>query len=269
MKVATPSAPDAAAGSSFIGRHQFLIYRLFSLAGLMPVGAYLVLHLSTNASVIAGPGVFQEQVDRIHSLGPLLPFVEWTFIFIPILFHGIVGTMIAMGSLPNMSQYQYGSNIRYTFQRVTGMIVAAFILFHIWHLHHLGSALRGGNFDPEHATSSAALAIGTLPMQIIYAVGTLCAVYHLSNGLWTFGITWGIWTSEGAQRRAGYVCTAFGIGLAVIGMTALYGMSTADVAEAEAYEDVKIAEKERVELEVEQRLAEVEDEPADPPESEN
>src|SRR5262245_47277872 len=102
----------------------------------MPVGAYLAVHLATNASVLGGPQTFQEQVDRIHSLGPLLPFVEWTFIFIPILFHGFVGFWIASGAMPNVGHYQYGSNIRYTLQRATGMLVAAFILFHVWQLHH-------------------------------------------------------------------------------------------------------------------------------------
>ena len=64
-----------AGGTSFLERHQFLIYRLFSLAGLVPVGAFLVVHLLTNASVLAGPEVFQSRVDLIHSLGPLLPVV--------------------------------------------------------------------------------------------------------------------------------------------------------------------------------------------------
>ena len=45
--------------SSFFGRHQFLIYRLFSLAGLIPVGAYIVVHLLTNASILNGPATYQ------------------------------------------------------------------------------------------------------------------------------------------------------------------------------------------------------------------
>ncbi|MCC7086487.1 MAG: hypothetical protein IT427_15925 [Pirellulales bacterium] len=134
--------------------------------------------------------------------------------------------------------------------------MAAFILFHIWQLHHLGSFLGGGEFDAEHATSSAAIAIRPLPIQIIYAVGTLCAVYHLANGLWTFGITWGLWTSEGAQRRAGYVCSAIGILLAIVGMSALYGMSTADIEKAKVYEGVHLAEENRVNSEVEKLLDE-------------
>ena len=86
--------------SSFVSRHQFLIFRLFSLAGLVPVGGYLVVHLLTNATILNGPGAFQTQVDRIHSLGVILPLVEWTFIFIPILFHAVVGWLIISGAVP-------------------------------------------------------------------------------------------------------------------------------------------------------------------------
>jgi succinate dehydrogenase / fumarate reductase cytochrome b subunit len=241
VEAAKPTTPEDT-GSSFIGRHQFLIYRLFSLTGLM-VGGYVLVHLATNASVLAGPRMFQDQVDRIHSLGPLLPIVEWTFIFIPILFHAVVGLAIAFGCMPNVAQYQYGSNIRYTLQRFTGMIIALFILFHVLQLHHLGKFLGGGKFDPHHATSSAAAAIDSLPVIILYAVGTLCAVFHFANGIWTFGITWGIWTSDAAQRRAGYVCTAFGILLAVVGMGALYGMSTVNIDKAEVIENKLLERK--------------------------
>jgi succinate dehydrogenase / fumarate reductase cytochrome b subunit len=213
-------------GSTFLGRHQFLIYRLFSLAGLLPIGAYVVVHLLVNASVLEGPRMYQEQVDRIHSVGEtMVTILEWTFIFIPILFHAIVGFWIVAGGLPNVGAYPYGSNVRYTLQRATGMLVAAFILFHLWQMHRLGRPLGGGHFDPEHAASSAAIVLDNFPMIAIYTVGTLCAVYHLTNGIWTFGITWGVWTSEGAQRRAGYVCAVFGILVALAGMGSLYGMS--------------------------------------------
>jgi succinate dehydrogenase / fumarate reductase, cytochrome b subunit len=224
--------------SGFLGRHQFLIYRLFSLAGLMPIGAYVFVHLAVNASVLAGPAMYQKQVDQIHSLGDtMVTILEWVFIFIPIGFHAVVGFWIISGMLPNVSAYPYGSNLRYFFQRATGMIVAAFILFHLWQMHHLGKALGGGHFDPEHAASSAAIVLDPVLMKIIYTVGTLCAVYHLANGIWTFGITWGIWTSDAAQRRAGYICTAVGILVAVLGMGSLYGMSRINVQQAEAIEN--------------------------------
>ncbi|HTM56523.1 MAG TPA: succinate dehydrogenase, partial [Pirellulales bacterium] len=64
MESSPAPATAAEPRPSFVLRHQFLIYRLFSLSGLIPVGAYLVVHLATNASIINGPMTFQEQVDR-------------------------------------------------------------------------------------------------------------------------------------------------------------------------------------------------------------
>jgi succinate dehydrogenase / fumarate reductase cytochrome b subunit len=63
------------ASSSFLARHEFLIRRLHSLSGLIPVGAYMVIHLLTNASTLSGPMSFQNAVYQIHSLGAILPVV--------------------------------------------------------------------------------------------------------------------------------------------------------------------------------------------------
>jgi succinate dehydrogenase / fumarate reductase, cytochrome b subunit len=238
VEAVTTAAPKAAEGTSFLGRHQFLIYRLFSLAGIIPIGGYVVMHLAVNASVLAGPAMYQQQVDKIHSLGDTAVMIlEWVFIFIPILFHATVGFWIISGALPNTGAYPYGSNIRYTLQRGTAFVVACFILFHLWQMHHLGHGIGGGRFDPEHASSSAAIVLEPLVMKIIYTIGTLCAVYHLANGIWTFGITWGIWTSDKAQKRAGYLCAVIGLTVAFFGMGSLYGMSRIDVKDAEKIED--------------------------------
>ncbi len=211
--------------SSFLSRHQFLIYRLFSLSGLIPVGAFLVVHLLTNASVNAGAGVFQSRVDMIHSLGEgLLPVVEWLFIFLPMIFHATVGFMIIANGLPNVGSYPYVGNVRYTLQRATGMIAFFFIIGHVIHLHWMGRPLGGGQFDPHAATSSAAIAIHPILSTLLYAVGVLCAVFHLANGLWTLGITWGIWTSPAAMRRANAVSVVVGLALAVAGLSSIVSL---------------------------------------------
>ena len=218
----------------FLVRHEFAIRRLHSLSGLVPVGAYMVVHLVTNASVLNGAGTFQSNVYKIHSLGNLLPLVEWTFIFIPILFHAIVGVAIAAGMIPNTSAYPYGANRRYTLQRWTGMIAFAFIMWHVFHMHgwfHFDGWLErvaepygGAKFRPYSASSTAGLALQSAIVVILYAIGVLACVFHLANGLWTMGITWGVWTSPLAQARALKVCAAFGIMLAAVSMGALYGM---------------------------------------------
>lgn len=249
-KTSPVAAPRAAATSTFYGRHEFLLRRLHSLSGIVPVGAYMCVHLLTNASVLGGPATFQDQVDTIHRLGPILWIVEWTFIFLPLIFHAALGIVRAVYCETNAGVYRYGSNVRYTLQRVTAWIALVFIAWHVFHMHgwihneyyleNIARPLRGGQFDPHHATSSAAAAFGPLLVKILYAIGVLACVYHLANGLWTSGITWGLWTTPAAQRRADYVCAAFGVLLAFVGVGALFGMSMVDQTEARAIEQVRI-----------------------------
>jgi succinate dehydrogenase / fumarate reductase cytochrome b subunit len=236
----TSVLPAVDSRPSFLARHQFLIYRLFSLSGLVPIGGYVCVHLLTNATILDSPGMFQKNVDVIHSLGPVLPLVEWVFIFLPILFHAAVGWAIIAGAIPNTSNYPYANNVRYTLQRGTAIIVFFFILAHVIHLHHYGAALTrmGGQFEPEHAASSAGKAIGAaLWIQVCYAIGVIATAYHFANGLWTQGITWGLWTTPQSQRRANWLSAVVGAGLIVVGLSALWGMSHVDIPAAETVEN--------------------------------
>jgi succinate dehydrogenase / fumarate reductase cytochrome b subunit len=217
-------------------RHEFLIRRLHSLSGLVPIGAYLVLHLVTNASVLSGPGTYQANVYKIYSLGVLLPFIEWALIFFPILFHAIVGVVIVLGMAPNTSSYPYMANWRYVLQRWTGVIAFAFILWHVFHMRgwfhnelwltYVEEPLGGARFRPYNAASTAGLALQNPIVVALYAIGILSAVYHLANGIWSSGITWGVWTSPPAQSRALSVCGVFGILLSMIGLGALGSLHT-------------------------------------------
>ena len=222
----------------------------------MPVGGYLVIHLLTNATILNGPGAFQSQVDRIHSLGAILPLVEWTFIFIPLLFHAAIGWLIISGAVPNTSSYPYAGNIRYVLQRTTGIIAFFFILYHVLQLHHLGAWIGGGQFDPEHAASSAAVAIDkALWIKVVYAIGILSCVFHFANGIWTGGITWGIWTSRAAQRRASYVVSVFGIGLGIVALSALTGMTMTGASQAKLEEAKQVEDRmERAKLFIEGKI---------------
>jgi succinate dehydrogenase / fumarate reductase cytochrome b subunit len=263
--VETTTAPVEAAPAqpSFLVRNQFIIYRLFSLAGLIPVGAYMVVHLLTNASVINGVSAFQENVDRIHSLGRALWIAEWAFIFIPISFHAAIGWLIISGAMPNTSSYAYASNIRYTLQRATGIVAFVFIVFHVIQLHHffgapfkeLDGVKFGAQFDSTHAASSAAVALQPLWVKLVYLVGMLSAIYHFANGLWTQGITWGLWTSAKAQRRASWVSVVVGLTLTVVGLTALFGFSEVDIERAVRVEDAMQAQKQAI-LELERPAGE-------------
>jgi succinate dehydrogenase / fumarate reductase cytochrome b subunit len=228
--------------ASVFGRHEFLIRRLHSLVGLLPVGGFLAFHLATNASILDSARFFQTRVDIIHGLGPTTLFLlEWPFIFLPILFHGVVGMLIVSRGKRNVGNYPYAGNLRYTLQRWTGVIALFYIIWHVFHMHGwikagwwvdwVARPLGGARFDHHHAADTAAGAIQASPLiMMLYAVGILACVYHLANGIWTAGITWGVWTSPHAQRWANLPCAGVGVVLAVIGLGALVGMVTHDVA---------------------------------------
>jgi succinate dehydrogenase / fumarate reductase, cytochrome b subunit len=209
------------------------------------VGAFVIFHLLINASILEGPEAYQKYVRQIHSLGSLLLLFEWIFIFIPILFHATVVFVIIAGALPNSNQYRYGSNYRYTLQRATGMIAFVFIMIHVFHMHgwfhadvwleNVVRPLGGAQFRAYSAPSTAGLALQTGTMVTLYLVGTLATVFHLANGIWTMGITWGVWMSPQAQARATAACAVFGLLLAIVGVGALFGMR--NVAQGERLEE--------------------------------
>ncbi|HUE69589.1 MAG TPA: succinate dehydrogenase cytochrome b558 subunit [Pirellulaceae bacterium] len=240
------SSPPSIGSPSFLERNEFLLRRLHSLSGIIPVGAYMVIHLLTNATVLDKHGTtFQRMVYQIHSL-PFLLAIEWTFIFLPIIFHAVYGIVIVRTGMSNVSNYPYRKNWRYTLQRATGMIAFLFIFWHVFHMHGWIHSTRwleaiagwGGMFEKYNATSSAAAAMqASILIPIFYTLGVLSCVFHLANGIWTFGITWGLWTTPLAQRRADYACIGFGVVLALVSLGAIGGFATADVKTAKEAED--------------------------------
>jgi succinate dehydrogenase / fumarate reductase cytochrome b subunit len=205
------------------GQHHFLLRRLHSLTGIV-FGGYIVLHLLINATLIQGTtpsDVFQKQVDKIHSL-PFLAAVEWTFIYLPILYHTIYGIWITITGQPNNANYPFGKNWFYLFQRISAVIIVFFMAFHVLGMKGLlGSAL---SFDPDRATSTVIHHINAnwSVAYLVYPLGILASCYHLANGFWTAGITWGLTISSASQRRWGWVCGGLFAFTLACGLTALY-----------------------------------------------
>src|SRR5215475_12082170 len=77
----------AGQGYSFIWR------KLHSLSGIVPIGAFLIEHIISNFEAIHGWTAYGQQVKFLNAL-PLVRVLEWTFIFIPILYHGFYGLYI-------------------------------------------------------------------------------------------------------------------------------------------------------------------------------
>ncbi|MCC6680097.1 MAG: succinate dehydrogenase [Phycisphaeraceae bacterium] len=209
----------------------FLLRRLHSLSGIVPVGVFLCEHLFTNAQALRGVHHFDSDVWFIHSL-PALRLMEIFGIWLPIAFHAGLGIYYGLvGARPNAVAYPYPDNWRYTLQRFTGYIALIFIFLHLWTVQW-GFAIGSWHtpFDAADPAGSTARALQfawwVLPL---YLVGITCAVFHFANGLWTAAITWGLTTSEAAMRRWGYVCIVIGLSLGAMGVGAALRFATYDL----------------------------------------
>ncbi|MEW6249818.1 MAG: succinate dehydrogenase [Planctomycetota bacterium] len=223
--VATP--PEA----SFLERHHFLLRRLHSLTGIIPVGVFLMFHLLANSTAYRGSQQFDLFVKQIHQL-PWLVAIEYAFIFIPLAFHGIYGIAIAWEGKLNQNQYPYMDNWRYTLQRVTAYVAFAFILLHLAHIRYAYLFPGGQHFPDENffeftQRSFQGMWLPLAAWNVIYWFGTLAVVYHFCNGIVTFCITWGITVGDEARKKVGYGALVIGLVLMAWTTTSLIGLSRA------------------------------------------
>lgn len=224
---------------TFEQKYHFLLRKLHSLSGIVPIGAFLIEHLLTNSMAFKGREHFNADVRWIHGL-PYLPFVETLFIFLPLAFHALYGIRIAMTAKPNSGQYPYMANWRYTLQRVTGYVAFLFIVVHLAKFrfaHLLGwgpEFIHEGN-DYFEITRRGLMewrpwgvVVPATATFAFYYVGLLASVYHFCNGIWSFCISWGITVGERAQRRIGFAAAGLGAVLLVWGALTLYAFRYAE-----------------------------------------
>jgi succinate dehydrogenase / fumarate reductase cytochrome b subunit len=211
------------------GRYHFLLRRLHSLTGII-FGGYLVVHLLVNATIAQLGNVYQVQVNKIHDL-PILWAIEWIFIFLPIIFHTVYGIYITLTGQPNVSHYPYAKNYFYFAQRISGIVIVIFMIFHVLSLKY-GAFGEQLNFDPHNALWSVHRHMVAFPVLtwILYPLGILASCYHLANGFWTAAITWGLTISAEAQRRWGYVCAGLFAITLLFGFIALIAAATMNPA---------------------------------------
>ncbi len=189
----------------------FLFRRLHTLSGVIPVGLFLLEHLFTNSTVTMGASSYNSAVNTIQHI-PYLHVVEFVFIFLPLIYHGVFGLYAAYTSGYNSAQYTWARNQLFVWQRVTGVITFIFIVFHLWTTRFSGSE---PNFEFVHNLVSH-------PFDFWFMlIGVVAATFHFSNGLWSFMIHWGFTVGPRAQRVSGIVMLVVFVVLAAVGVNAL------------------------------------------------
>lgn len=200
----------------------FLFRKLHQLTGILPLGVFLLEHFYTNSKAMTGSADFNNAVRDLQSI-PYIIFIEVLGIFVPLIYHAVYGLFITWEARPNNLAYPYPRNWFYTIQRITGLILFLFILFHVMNFRFGAVPWLNNVSVAEHPDRAFGIVSGEFANPYIFAVyvvGIVATVWHLANGIWLFAVDWGVVIGERAQRLTGYACIALGLLLVAVGINA-------------------------------------------------
>jgi succinate dehydrogenase / fumarate reductase, cytochrome b subunit len=201
--------------------HSFLLRRLHSLSGIIPIGAFLLEHFISNAFATNGPKAYADQVKFLTGL-PFVPVLEIVGIYIPILYHAFYGFYIWFRGKSNVSEYPWAGNFMYAAQRWTGGVTFAYI---IWHTYTM-------RFSGIHLLTNSQAAFHKVQVELqnpwaasFYLIGIIAASWHFAYGIFLFCAKWGITVSQTSRKWSARVCLVLALTLISIGcltMAAFY-----------------------------------------------
>ena len=221
-----------------------------AISGLV-LSAFLISHLALNALGL-WPGPFQFAVNSLHKLGIALPVLELNLLFMPLVIHIVLATKTLRREKLKFGgeKHHHGSDLRNWLQRVTALILLAFLAFHVltmsqWGLHlvyrltnwqALSRYAESGLFDPARAFESVRAGVGSFwgggagnPMNLLvaqfYLLGIAAAIFHMANGVATGAEVLGFTKTEASQRKAWQICILAGLVIGAIGLLAWYAMT--------------------------------------------
>ena len=196
-------------------KNEFYLRRLHSLLGIIPIGAFLIVHLMINHQATQGAEAFNKAAGFMESL-PFLLVTELILIYIPILYHGLYGIHIAFTAKENIGHYSLFRNWMFALQRLTGIIAFVFIFVHLWQTR-LQKLFFGKeiSYDMMHQTLQNPIWV------IVYIICVIAVIFHFSNGIWSFLVTWGFLQSKKSQRVFTWISLIVFLVISYIGVAAV------------------------------------------------
>lgn len=190
-------------------QNNFLLRRLHSLSGIVPIGGFMVFHIFANSTAMFNPEAYNFIINFLRGI-PFVEEIEWLVIFGPIIFHALYGIVIYTTARPNHMQYSGLENWRYILQRITGLIALVYIYYHVMQFktiedldyNYVAKSLAGTqtiDWAPQIPF------LNPFSVYWFYVIGLLSTIYHFANGLWSFCITWGITIGRRAQNAVSII----------------------------------------------------------------
>ena len=200
MASASVTAETSRKGSS--------LKKLHALSGVVPLGAFVVLHVWITASIVGSRAIYDHQVGLVHSgiLGVLEPLV-----ILPLLFHAAYGVVLAAG--PRDPEHTYDTDLMAGLQRASGVVVLLFIGLHLWEFRWQTwtHGLPESAYSTKLVADLSSTRWGVPWISLGYIVGMAGSVFHLVNGMTSFCTKFGYTSTAATQARARLLFRVAGI----------------------------------------------------------
>jgi len=195
-------------------RQSYVLDKLQSLSGIIPIGAFLAEHFWSNSYALVSVAKYNDASSDLQGI-PWRIIVEALGIWLPILFHGFYGLYIWWAGKSNAIGHPWMANWLYVLQRWTGIIAFFFIGWHVW-TERFGTGGMSTYADVADSMRN--------PLYLaFYVIGILAASFHLGNGVWNFACKWGIAVSVRSQRAFGWLGAAVAVAFSVAGLAIIAG----------------------------------------------
>ncbi len=167
--------------------------RLHSLTGVVPLGAYLVLHLFEASAAVEGRHAFDDAMSGVGD-APITLLLEGLLVLLPLVVHAALG--IHLWVKPPDTLSRHATPAFRTIQRASGLLVLVFLAFHLGHTFVLELGGAGGEaiYDGLRSNLGTPLYLG------VYVIGTAAVALHLANGLPAAARRFDLIKTDGADR---------------------------------------------------------------------
>lgn len=210
-----------------MSKYNFMIRRVHSLLGLVPVGIFMIVHLILNSTVLMGDqfGAYPYIVKIMKGGSYYINIMEIVIIALPLLFHAIYGLYIVYIARNNALQYTYYKNWAFYAQRITALIALVFLSWHVWVLRIASPKSADMAEQISFVIKDMHDAVSTPLGLTLYIICILAVIFHFANGKATMAMSWGLTIGPKSQNLMTLVSLGTFALLSVLAIAILYKFS--------------------------------------------
>ncbi len=187
-----------------------LARRLLSLTGIVPLGAFLLVHLVVQARAVRGEAAYDAAVRALSRL-PLAGLLEAIFVWPPLVAHAAIGLALVVTRRPLAEPSPYPRGVGLA-MRATGIVALAFLAMHVpeLRLRAVAGESRGAELLSIMAWDLSSVRGGVPWRALGYMLGTAAVTFHFAAGLWGAFVRSPRGAGATTRRAAAWAATALG-----------------------------------------------------------